>query len=69
MNKKEKLLRDVCFDIQNKEFEGIVIRSKQSLADVPRGYRGLVVETNDHGNVMLWKAFKKGTFHEVVSRV
>ena len=69
MNAKEKLLSDVCCDVQNRDFDGVVIHEKQSLSDVPKGYRGLVLEVNDHGNITLWKAFKKGTFHEVISRI
>lgn len=37
--------------------------------DLPRGFKGLVLEINDHGNVTVWKCFKNGNRREVASRV
>lgn len=47
---------------QSGEFDGIVIGAKQSLSDVPKNYRGAVLEVNDHGNVTLYvKSARKFT--------
>ena len=34
-----------------------------------KGYRGLALEINDHGNVTVYEVFKNGNFREVASRV
>lgn len=47
---------------------GIVQRYEQK--PIPdKGYRGLVLEINDHGNVTVWKYFKNGNVREIASRV
>jgi hypothetical protein len=62
-------LDDALFEISVNEFDGVIINEKQSLADIPKGYRGLVVEVNDHGNVTLWMCYKNGKLKEIESRV
>lgn len=37
--------------------------------DTLKGYRGLCLEQNDHGNVTVWKCFANGKRIEVTSRV
>lgn len=34
-----------------------------------KGYRGICVEINDHGNVTVWDCFKNGSRKELASRV
>lgn len=47
---------------------GIVMRYEAK--PIPaKGYRGLVLEINDHGNVTVWLYYKNGKRQEVASRV
>lgn len=66
---KQRQLEEALFLAERNEFEGVIINEKQSLSDIPEGYRGQVLEVNDHGNVTLWNAFANGNLHEVASRV
>jgi hypothetical protein len=63
---KESMLNDAIFAHENKEFDGECV---SDLSDVSKGFRGLVLHINDHGNVTLYRAFKNGSFHEIASRV
>ena len=63
---KESMLNDAIFAQENREFEGECV---SDLSDVSKGFRGLVLHINDHGNITLYRAFKNGSFHEIASRV
>lgn len=55
-----------CVPVLSKH--GIVQRYDER--DVPHaGYRGIVLEINDHGNVTVWRYFKNGNTRELASRV
>ena len=60
------MLNDAIFAQENREFEGECV---SDLSDVSKGFRGLVLHINDHGNITLYHAFKSGSFHEIASRV
>lgn len=62
----QKLLDEVMFEQSAGEFDGKFVND---LSEVEKGYKGLVLHVNDHGNVTLYKAFKNGSFHELASRV
>ena len=63
---KESMLNNAIFAQENREFEGECV---SDLSDVSKGFRGLVLHINDHGNITLYRAFKNGSFHEIASRV
>lgn len=46
-----------------------IVRSWDVKPGSPKGYRGLVLEINDHGNVTVWRAYKNGVLKEIASRV
>lgn len=48
---------------------GVVIYTETNLTQSTKGYRGLALEVNDHGNVTVWNCFKNGNRKEVASRV
>jgi len=66
---KRELLFDCMFESERGEFDGIIINDKQSLSDIPKNFRGLVLEVNDHGNMSLFRAFKNGSLHYIDSVV
>jgi len=63
---KQRLLDDILSEQSQGEFDGQYVND---LSEVTKGYNGLVLHVNDHGNVTLYKAFKNGNFHEIASRV
>ena len=44
-----------------------VIDTQEALVEM--GYKGLALEINDHGNVIVWNCFKNGNRREIASRV
>jgi hypothetical protein len=54
--------------IQENVYEGYLLRVFD-LNDIPDGFRGLVLEINDHGNMTLWNHFKNGNNREIWSVV
>lgn len=63
---KQAELENAMFEQSRREFDGECVND---LSEVSKGYRGLVLHVNDHGNVTLYMAFKCGTVHEITSRV
>ena len=63
---KQQYLDSALFDHESGEFDGEVV---SDLSEVSRGFRGMVLHINDHGNVTLYRAFANGNVHEVASRV
>jgi hypothetical protein len=63
---KQALLQEAIFEQERQEFDGEVV---SDLSEVSKGYAGMVLHINDHGNVTLYRAFKNGSFHEVASCV
>lgn len=63
---KQEYLSDVLLQAELGEYEGLQVTD---LSDVPEGYKGEVLEVNDHGNVTLYRCFKNGNLREIASRV
>jgi hypothetical protein len=63
---KQAYMDDALFARECGEYAGLVV---DDLTSIPKGFKGEVMEINDHGNVTLYKAFKNGSLHEIVSRV
>ena len=83
MNKNE-VLEEMLFAYENRENDFPVISDGEVLFPVftksgivhnwetkedLKGYRGLALEINDHGNVTVWNCFKNGNRKEIASRV
>ena len=65
-NQKNRLLEDTLFEYENRENSFPVV---SDLSELPKHYRGVALEINDHGNVTAWNCFKNGTCREIASRV
>lgn len=63
---KQNYLSEIMFEQSQGEFDGKCVND---LSELPKGYRGMVLLVNDHGNVSLLRAFKNGNTHLVVDRV
>ena len=64
--RKLSMLYDAMWRRDNMDFDGEVV---EDLCDISKGYKGLVLHINDHGNVTLYKAFRNGNVHEIASMV
>lgn len=49
--------------------KGSTIMDADRLEKAMRGYRGLALEVNDHGNITVFKCFKNGNRRAIASRV
>jgi hypothetical protein len=81
---KNEMLQDAIFSHENREnefptinqhgkinfpicYNGIVRSYEQK--ETLKGYKGICLEVNDHGNVTLWNCFKNGNRREIASQV
>jgi hypothetical protein len=59
---RQAYIDEVVDALNRREYDGPV-------NDQPAGYRGEMVEINDHGNITVFKCFKNGNRREIASRV
>jgi len=65
-NKQKQLIEDVLIQIEYRENDFPVV---SDLSELPKKYKGLAVEINDHGNVTVYNVFKNGNCREIASCV
>lgn len=66
MNKRQFELQEAIYAVKNREADFPVV---DDLSKIPKNFRGVVLEINDHGNIALWRVFKNGKCREIASQV
>jgi hypothetical protein len=59
---RQAYIGEILVALDRHEYDG-------PINDQPAGYRGEMIEINDHGNITVFKCFKNGNRREIASRV